>query len=506
MIKAKVFATSMLYAMTLVIASNVNAHDVRQLEAYVTLFEKENGGSPQELDEAGLLQVDEENIEDTSSMPVGRRLRASYSKGLYAIPYEAGVSVRVNRDHLTHTPVNRIDMSGKSGGPYKIVAAQSGIVKYVEDSHNVNGGCENNNYVWIAHDNGEWTKYSHLSHKSASVDAGLSPGDSINVGQFVGIEDDIGCASGDHLHWEVAVPDDPADPIVPEGGYIKGDNLIPRICGIPNNIYVAGTTYTVPMVRPGWKEYARHGLPHASFQADFLAASRCGYRMDWNDGYGVGNTAHFNVIYHQNSNPALSWKSHRMLTANGLTQKKGLYGGQGYQLVHIDTYNIGNAVRYAAIWHKGTSVPTTATYHGVSSASHQATFNFWTSLGWRPRVISPTSVNGVLYYSGVYTHGSIGSYMAKSYQTSAQYQTNYNSNKAAGRRLIYLNSYVHNGAARYTAIWASSAMPNVFAKHGLTSAGYQTQFNTQTGAGYATGAVTGMRLGATSYFAAYWEK
>ena len=44
-------------------------------------------------------------------------------------------------------------------------------------------------------------------------DAGLSVGDSVSAGTFLGCEDDVGCASGTHLHFEVGVPEDPADPI-----------------------------------------------------------------------------------------------------------------------------------------------------------------------------------------------------------------------------------------------------------------------------------------------------
>jgi len=436
--------------------------------------------------------------------PLGARVATS--KGYYSIPYEAGTNVRVSRDHLSHTPKTRIDMYGVSGGPYKVVAAASGTVRFIEDSNSVNGGCANNNYVWIEHANGEWTKYSHIAQDTATMDAGLSAGDSIRAGQFLGIESDVGCASGDHVHFEVAKPDDPKDPINPVGGYIKGKNLIPRVCGIAGNKFVAGTTYKVPGVRPGFAEYARHGLADNKFQEVFDAASRCGYRMAWNDGFEKNGKATFNVVFHQNKSPSLSWKSHRRLTKAQLGQRKAAYEAQGYSIVLIDTYNVGSKVRYAALFQKGPGVPATATYHGLSAAAHQATFNAWKGVGWKPLAVSVASVNGTRTYSGVYTQASIGSYILKSTQTSAQYQSAYSANKQAGRRLIYLNSYVHNGSPRYTAIWASSAAPKVFAKHGLTSGGYQSRWQSQLNAGYLTGAVTGLEVNGKTRYAAFWEK
>ena len=429
---------------------------------------------------------------------------ASDSVGLYAIPYEPGTRVKVSRDHITHTPADRIDMSGVSGGPYRVVAAAHGHVRFIEDSNSVNGGCENNNYVWIEHQNGEWTKYSHIAQFSASSTAGLTVGEYVVAGQLIGIESDVGCASGDHVHFEVAVPDDPSDPINPVGGYIKGSNRVPRVCGISGQLYVAGTTYTVPDVRPGYAEYARHGVSHGDFQEIFNAAVNCGYRLDWNDGFDRDGVAHFNALFHP-ADPYLAWKSHRMLTEQQLHDRIGDYvDGQGYSLVHIDAYSVGSAVRYAAIFNRSRSTPATTTYHGLSASQHQAQFDSLVAAGYRPRVISVASVAGTRTYGAVYTYGSIGSFSARSFQTSAEYQDNYIANRDANRRLIYLNSYVHDGSPRYTAIWASSAPTYVFARHGLSSASYQSYWDARVSGGWTTGAVSAFHLGGTTRYAAYW--
>ena len=63
---------------------------------------------------------------------------------------------------------------------------------------------QHNNYVWIAHPNGEWTKYSHPRTGTVSIDAGWAAGDTIQVGQILGEEGDVGFATGTHLHFEVA--------------------------------------------------------------------------------------------------------------------------------------------------------------------------------------------------------------------------------------------------------------------------------------------------------------
>ncbi len=171
------------------------------------------------------------------------------SSGTYRIPYKTGTLVEVTNDHLTHEPETRIDMVGQAGDtPYRIVAAAEGVIRFIVDDFSENRPGEspcNNNYVWIEHPNGEWTKYSHMTQGSVTGDAGLAVGDHVEAGSFLGYEDEVGCASGRHLHFEVAVPEDPEDPIDAEG-FIRGGsarNRIPRICGILDQTLVQDTRY-----------------------------------------------------------------------------------------------------------------------------------------------------------------------------------------------------------------------------------------------------------------------
>jgi len=162
------------------------------------------------------------------------------SAGEYRIGYANGTKVRVSRDHLHHTPVTRIDMSGNGGGPYTLAAAADGWIRAIVDTNSE--PTSSNNYVWIEHPNGEWSKYSHMV-KDSVTDLGLSVGQWVSAGTAIGIESDVGQASGDHLHFQVSRPNDPANPIS-AGGFIIGEDLIPIICGIPGNMYVSGETYT----------------------------------------------------------------------------------------------------------------------------------------------------------------------------------------------------------------------------------------------------------------------
>ena len=170
---------------------------------------------------------------------MGGRLR---SDGAYRIPYQDGTEVRVSGDRWIHSPQqDRIDMSGVNGGPeYTIVAARAGTIEFIVDSNAE--PTSNNNYVWISHSNGEWSKYTHFATGSVTA-AGRTVGERVSAGAELGIEGDVGIASGDHLHFEIAVPYDENDPIT-NTGFIKGENRDPLICGIPGNTFMASQTYT----------------------------------------------------------------------------------------------------------------------------------------------------------------------------------------------------------------------------------------------------------------------
>ena len=173
---------------------------------------------------------------------------------IYALPYEVGTQVLVWQDHLTHAGGGKqLDLAGAEGTPpYRVVAARAGRVRFIADSFSMNCssdvGCYNN-YVWVQHTLGnEWTKYSHVATGSVRGSAGLSVGDSVVAGQYLGDEGNIGMAvgsnNGRHLHFEVVVPDDPVT-ATPSGftGDFPYELKIPRFCHVAGGLVVKGSVY-----------------------------------------------------------------------------------------------------------------------------------------------------------------------------------------------------------------------------------------------------------------------
>jgi murein DD-endopeptidase MepM/ murein hydrolase activator NlpD len=174
------------------------------------------------------------------------------SRGIYRLPYADGTMVKVFDDFTTHRPRGRIDLFAVEGQrPYRVVAAAAGRVVAIQDTYSEQqsgraaADCRNN-YVWIAHANGEWSNYAHLAQGSVSKLAKLKVGDNVEAGAFIGHEAAVGCSMLDHVHFEVAVPD--ANKPIDAGGFLLDNDggkreRSPQFCGVPGGTAVKDATY-----------------------------------------------------------------------------------------------------------------------------------------------------------------------------------------------------------------------------------------------------------------------
>ena len=112
-----------------------------------------------------------------------------------------------------------------------------------------------------------------------------------------------------------------------------------------------------------------------------------------------------------------------------------------------------------------------------------------------------------LRYTALYTKQAIGSFEARSFLTPDEYQTKFDENKASGRHLHYLNSYLHEGKLRFSAIWAEKPEVSAFkASHGLTAEQLLASWQDAMSAGFRTRAISGCEEGGKVRYAAYWTK
>lgn len=235
-------------------------------------------------------------------------------------------------------------------------------------------------------------------------------------------------------------------------------------------------------------QQVRHGVPQANYQALFDTMLANGYRPTWVDGFDFLGDTFFNVIF--DKSPTAGWIARHHQTGSQFQASFDQFTGSGYRLVHLDGYLFNGQLRYASIYEGGLG-PAFAAYHGVSSATHQQQFSDLVSQGFRAKNISVVHSGTSFYFTALYDTSSVGPWVALSGMDATQYQAEFEAQVSQGRTLAYVNGYSQNGVGRYSAIWNSDIPGSWVARHGLSSAQFQDEFDTWTGAGLTTRFLTG---------------
>jgi len=372
------------------------------------------------------------------------------------------------------------------------------------------------NHFYIQHGD-EVMQYAHMQAGSLTPEF-CHIGAKVKVGDLLGLAGNSGNSSGPHLHIhsiQGAKPEEgPLRPILfreayvidrsaftppdPTGPWVKMNGH-----GIPTVKSAIWPTKTTPTwYPPGWPEIARHGIPESSYQTEFEHIVDSGYRPVWIDGYDVNGKTFFNAIFRPANGTA--WASHHGLTAAQYQAEFDTQNHAGLRPLHIESYLSGGHICYATIFVKSPG-PAWNAYHGKTAAEHKKLFDELTADGWRPVIISVVSVGGERMHTALYEKENVGSFFTQNFLTADEYQTAFNDNDKAGRKLVYLNAYNHHGAPRFTAIWHSKAHAPA-ARHGMSSSEYQTEWQKQTANGLLTRAVTAYESGDKAIFAAFWSK
>jgi len=159
---------------------------------------------------------------------------------------------------------------------------------------------------------------------------------------------------------------------------------------------------------------------------------------------------------------------------------------QGFRMISLSVYGDPGDARYAAVWVQRPGSAWVAV-HGVDSAGYQSFFNNWTAKGYAPVLVSATGTISNAVFAAVFEQGIPGPWLARHGMTSgpeANAGTFQNLNMAAGGQKMILRSVAIYGTPsdrRYAAVW--HANPGFVKWHvhpSDTGASYQVVFNAET--------------------------
>lgn len=247
---------------------------------------------------------------------------------------------------------------------------------------------------------------------------------------------------------------------------------------------------------------ARHGLTAAQYQAEFNQWDQRGYRLTHVSGYGVGNQARYAAIWEKKNGPA--YEARHGLTGAQYQAEFNKWKSQGYRLTLVDGYGVGNQAQYAAIWEKKNG-PAYEARHGMTPEQYQAEFNKWTGQGYRLTLVEGYGVGNQAFYAAIWEKTNGPAYEARHGLTSAQYQAEFNKWTSQGYRLTHVSGYTVGGDDRYAAIWEKTNGPAWIARHGLNGANYQTAFDNAYYRSYKLKLVSGYAEGNSARYAAIFE-
>jgi murein DD-endopeptidase MepM/ murein hydrolase activator NlpD len=130
----------------------------------------------------------------------------------YRIPYSTSESHEIGQEYFgsfSHQGEHALDWNMPEGTTLR--AARGGTVIDLKENSDEGGTEEKHkdmaNYVTIGHDDGSQATYVHLQLNGALVELG----NSVTVGQAIGLSGNTGYSTGPHLHFKVSQLKSPAD-------------------------------------------------------------------------------------------------------------------------------------------------------------------------------------------------------------------------------------------------------------------------------------------------------
>jgi hypothetical protein len=371
----------------------------------------------------------------------------------------------------------------------------------------------------IVHANGEVALYAHL--RAGSIPRRLCPKAGIDfapnqvkvrAGEIVGRVGNTGQSTNPHLHIHLGTTGKTGEqgrPIHFKGIRVRDagvDGTGSAPCSAANKPFALVTRAATgpwqlvdPLYRSGDGELAWHGLEDLCFQDVFDAAADSGYGLSWLTGFDIGGKTYLNAVSRKGAPQIVRFG----LTGAAYQSALESAVAAGFRPTHLESYLRGGQARYAFVAEKKPR-PAYRAYHGVPMSSHEDFVKQLAARGMAPVAVSVVST-GVPRVTALWEARNIGAWQLRSAVPLSQYQAWLAGEAKAGRHLVYLDAWRFKGTPVFSAIVSSRASKVYVARHGLTGAEYQAEYEKWTGKGLRTQAVTAYRVGAAVRYAALWR-
>ena len=167
---------------------------------------------------------------------------------------------------------------------------------------------------------------------------------------------------------------------------------------------------------------------------------------------------------------------------------------------------VDNGARYAAIWVKDNG-PAVIGRFDMTSQAYQQEFDKWLAQGYCLTIVNGYAVGNQDRFAAIWEKKTCPQFVARHNLTSAGYQQEFDKWIAQGYRLKLVSGYGGSGQERYAAIWEKTAGAPFVARHGMTLQVFQQEFDKWVKQeNYCLSWVSGFSVGGEDRYAAIWEK
>jgi CubicO group peptidase (beta-lactamase class C family) len=215
---------------------------------------------------------------------------------------------------------------------------------------------------------------------------------------------------------------------------------------------VGGTAYYAAIWEQdtGRELVARHRMTSAQYQTEYKQQSKDGYRLVHLDGYAVSDTANYAAIWEKKSGPKLVVR-HRLTGAQFQTENDK-QNKNGYKLISVEGYGVKNTAHYAAIWEKSSGARRTARI-GLTPTQYRTEFDKRVKDGYRLLYVSAYNVGNKDYYAAIWQKAGGPPWIARHKMTALLFESEFTQHYQEGHRLKSISGNLVGRSDRYTAIW-----------------------------------------------------
>ncbi|MFJ5221413.1 serine hydrolase [Streptomyces sp. NPDC088400] len=254
------------------------------------------------------------------------------------------------------------------------------------------------------------------------------------------------------------------------------------------------------MIVTDWQ--ARHGLTAADHQATFDQLTARGYRLMKISGYVLAGEPRYASVWGVQGGSA--WQARHGISAADYQAAVTSLERDGFRPVDVSVFHSGDEPLFSAVWERERSLEWVAR-HGLTGPEYQSLFDDLSHQGFRLRCVSPYADAGGERFACVWDRYAGPAWNARHGMSADEYQREFDTQREHGFRLIRVVGYPSGGDIRYAGIWEQSPGHPGAAAHGIAHSDFQHHFDTNTAAGLRLVDISGSRAGGSATYTTVWE-